>query len=227
METIFRKLRVILLGNAHALLDKVIDEMSVTAIQQNIRDLEAAIEELEENAAKAEGEMNTAITRMTRIQAQVDELNQNIDLILGDGDDSNDHLALPLQARLTGLETDLETAKSEVETYRQTMQAVDKIVSALKAKHQSRLAKLAFFESQDKTSKAKEEAAEAIEMASKLGDGPSVDNIAKRIETRSNIADARLRRAMKDMDTSMGEDVILADAKAKLAARKAALKAKL
>lgn len=226
MATILQKLRTIVLGNAHALLDRIIDETSIPSIKQNIRDLEEAIGELQDEAATAEGSKVTAEHNLTGINSQVDELNKNIDFILGDGDDVNDHLAEPLQARLIGLEKQQKAAAEEVEVYKQTMQAVDQVVSALQAKFQTRLTQLNLLESQDKTSKAKNKAAEAIEMAVKIGDGPSVDNIGERIERESNIADARLRRAMGSVESGLSQDSLLADARARLAARKAQLKSK-
>lgn len=226
MATILQKLRTIVLGNAHALLDRIIDETSIPSIKQNIRDLEEAIGELKGEAATAEGSKVTAEHKLTGINSQVDELNENIDFILGDGDDVNDHLAEPLQVRFIGLEEQQKAAAEEVEVYKQTMQAVDQVVLALEAKLQTRLTQLNLLESQDKTSKAKNKAAKAIEMAVKIGDGPSVDNIGERIERESNIADARLRRAMGSMESGLSQDSLLADARARLAARKAQLKSK-
>ncbi|MFA5986535.1 MAG: hypothetical protein WC819_04295 [Parcubacteria group bacterium] len=227
MMTIFQKLRTITLGAAHALLDKAIDEMSIPALKQNLRDIEAAIKTLDEEAAEAEGSMVTANNRATAITAQVDELNTNIVFILSDGDDSNDHLSEPLQARLTGLEVQQKSALAEVETFKQTMMAVDQVASALKAKQQTRLTQITLLQSQANTAEAKNKAADAIELANKLGGGEisSVDDFQERIETKSNIADARLRRAMGDMQTGLGQDAILADAKAKIAARKAKIAA--
>lgn len=225
--SVFQKIRTITLGAAHALLDRTIDEMSIPALKQNMRDLEASIGTLESEAAEAEGNMVTAKSKLLTVTAQINELNTNIDFILGDGDDANDYLAEPLQARLTGLEVQQTALQSEVEIYSQTMQAVDKVAAALKAKLQTRLSQIALLESQEKTADAKNSAADAIEMASKLGggDGPSVDNIQDRMAQKSNIADARLRRAMGDIQTGLGQDEILIDARAKLAIRKAALKA--
>lgn len=226
MATILQKLRTIIFGNAHALLDKIIDETSIPSLKQNIRDLEEAIRELQDEAATAEGSKVTAEHKLTGISSQVDELNKNIDFILGDSDDANDHLAEPLQARLIGLEKQQSAAAEEVEVYKQTMQAVDQVVSALQVKLQTRLTQLNLLESQDKTSEAKNKAAKAIEMAARLGDGPSVDNIEERIQKESNIADARLRRAMGSVESGLGQDALLAGARERLAIRKAQLKSK-
>lgn len=227
-ESIIQKLRIITLAAAHSLLDKAIDEMSIPALKQNMRDLEAAIKELENDAAEAEGSMVTANNKAVALTAQVKELNTNIDYILGDDDDSNDHLAVPLEARLTGLEVQQKAALEAVETYKATMNAVDQVASALKAKQQTRLSQIAMLESQVKTADAKNAAADAIEMANKYigADGSSVDSIADKIATESNVADARLRRAMGDVQTGLGQDTILLEAQGRLAARKAALKAK-
>ncbi len=223
-QTIFQKLRTITLGAAHSLLDRVIDEMSIPALKQYIRDLEVAIENLKDEAATAEGCMTTANSNLTAIDAQIKELDTTIGFILGDGDNSNDHLAEPLQVRLTALQNNRVTIATEVETYKQTMLSVDQVISALEAKLQVQLAQVTLLESQAKSTAAKTRAAKAIEAAGRFTDGPSVDNLAERVANNSNIADAKLRRAMGDIQTGLGQDTLIADAKAKLAARKAAIK---
>ncbi len=227
VATVMEKLRTIVLGNVHAFLDAAIDASSIPAIKQNIRDMEEAIETLETEAINAEGEMNVAKEKQTTLQAQADELNTNIDLILGDGDETNDSQAVLLEARLTGVKEALDAANEEVATYKETMDSVDKVVNALKAKLEVMMRQLGVLEAQEKTSGAKKKAAEAIQAAIKLtGAQTSIDNVAQRVNKKSHIADAKLRRAMGGMESSLDEDKLLADARAKIEARKAALKNK-
>jgi len=223
-QSVLQKLRTIILGNMHALLDKVIDLNSPAAIRQYIRDLETAIEDLQSEASIAQGSMKTQDDKLTGLDAQIKELNTNIDFILGDGDDTNDHLAEPLQARLIGLEQQRLPLLKEVEGYRQTMEALDQTASSLKAKHEAMMAQLNLIEQQSKATAAKTKAANAIEAAARFTEGPSVDNVAERVTQQANVADARLQRAMGDAQTGLGQDALIAEARARIEVRKTQLK---
>ena len=225
-QSVLQKLRTIILGNMHALLDKVIDLNSPAAIRQYIRDLEAAIEDLQGEAAIAQGNMKTQEDKLTGLEAQIKELDVNIDFILGDGDDSNDHLAEPLQARLIRLEQQKVPLFKEVEGYRQTMEALDQTASSLKAKHEAMMSQLNIIEQQSRCTMAKNNAASAIEAAVRFTEGPSVDNVVERVTQQANIADARFQRAIGDAQTGLGQDAMIVEARTRLAARKAVLKEK-
>src|SRR3989344_5452236 len=105
MASLFEKIRTVVLANAHQLLDAAIDLNSVAAVKQHIRDLEGAIDQMEEAVIEANGNRTTVKRQLNDKRSQIAELNQNIDFIVGDGDESNDHLALPMEARLQGLES--------------------------------------------------------------------------------------------------------------------------
>jgi len=97
MAGIFEKARIAALSAAHSLLDKVVDLNSIGAVKQYVRDLESALEDLEDATAAAAGHVKTVKRDAERLKAQIKELNQNIDFILSDNKPENDHLATPMK----------------------------------------------------------------------------------------------------------------------------------
>ena len=78
----------------------------------------------------------------------------------------------------------------------------------------------------DKATKAKENAVEAIRQAGQIasaGSDVSIDAVADRIQRRADVADARFERVMGEMSGQVEKDVVMAQAQARLEARKARL----
>ena len=78
----------------------------------------------------------------------------------------------------------------------------------------------------DRATKAKENAVQAIRQAGQIasaGSDVSIDAVADRIQRRADVADARFERVMGDMSGQVEKDVVIAQAQARLEARKARL----
>ncbi len=227
MASLFQKGRTVTLGFLHDLLDKVIDVNSPSALRQHIRDLEGAIDSMSDTVAAANATTRGLNRDVVSIQGEMSKLNGEIDLILSDGDDSNDHLALPREARLADLEGQLTDKSGEKVTAEQTASALNQALSNLKTKHASMIAALKKLESLDKSTKAKEQAASALKQAADLaatGSGVSVDSVTARMQQRADVADEKFKQAMGAVQESTGEDVAIIEAKRRLAERKARLK---
>jgi len=226
MTSLLQKIRTAVLANAHDLIDKVIDLNSIGAVKQHIRDLEESIGQMTEAAIQAGGHRRTVERETAQLAAQVAELNTNIDFIITDGDEANDHLALPMEARLAALEEQQAAVEVELTTAVQVSQALDEALSTIKAKHQQMLAQLSRLEAMDRAAKAKEQAAETLEQVGAMdmeGAQASVDDVTARIQRRSDVADERFQRAMAGTAGAAEKDVALAKARARLAERKARL----
>jgi phage shock protein A len=226
MVGLFQKARIAALSSAHALLDKIVDMNSIGAVKQYIRDLESALEDLEDAAATAAGHLRTVQRDSVQLQSQTRELNQNIDFILGDNNPANDHLAKPLEARLIGLEQRLSSKEEEIDSGQKTAQALNEAVSTLRTKYQSMVEQLQRLEAMDRAAKAKEGAVEAMRNVGRItsaGGNVSVDAIADRIQRRSDVADAKFEQAMGEMSDQVEKDVVLAQAEARLEQRKTRL----
>jgi phage shock protein A len=226
MAGLFQKARIAALSAAHALMDKVVDLNSIGAVKQYVRDLENALEDLEDASAAAAGQVRTVQRDADQLRYQIKELNQNIDFILGDGKPENDNLATPLEARLIGLEQRMSTKDEEITTGQKTAQALSEAVSTLRTRYQGMVQQVIRLEAMDKATKAKESAVNAIRQAGQIasaGSDVSIDAVADRIQRRADIADAKFERVMGDMNGQVEKDVVIAQAQARLEARKARL----
>jgi phage shock protein A len=224
MASLFEKARIAALAAAHKLMDKVVDLNSVEAVKQYLRDLENALEDLEDASATAAGHVRTVQRDTEQLQYQVKELNQNIDFILSDNKPENDHLATPLEARLIGLEQRLSTKGEEIATGQKTAQALSEAVSTLRTRYQNMVQQVQRLEAMDRATKAKESAVQAIRQAGQIastGSDVSIDAVADRIQRRADVADARFDRALGEMSGQVEKDLVIAQAQARLEARKA------
>ncbi len=226
MSGIFQKARIAALSTANSLLDKVIDMNSIGAVKQYMRDLEHSLDDLEDAAATATGHLRTVQRDAAQMQSQVTELNRNIDFILTDNNPANDVLAKPLEARLIGLEQRLTNKKEEIDSAQKTSQSLNEAVSNLQTRYQSMVEQMQRLEAMDAAAKAKENAVQAMRNAGRItaaGTTVSVDAVADRIQRRSDVADAKFDQAMGDMNDQVEKDVVMAQAEARLAERKARL----
>jgi len=226
MASLFEKARIAALATAHKLMDKVVDLNSVEAVKQYVRDVENALEDLEDASATAAGHVRSVQRDAEQIRSQTKELNQNIDFILSDNKPENDHLATPLEARLIGLEQRLATKDEEITTGQKTAQALSEAVSTLRTRYQNMVQQIQRLEAMDRATKAKESAVQAIKQAGQIasaGSDVSIDAVADRIQRRADVADARFERALGEMSGQVEKDMVIAQAQARLEARKARL----
>ncbi len=226
MAGLFEKARIAALSAAHKLLDKTIDLNSIEAVKQYARDLEKALEDLQDATAAAAGHVRTVQRDSEQLTYQIKELNQNIDFVLSDNKPENDHLATPLEARLIGLEQRMSGKGEKIAAGEKTAQALAEATSTLRTRYTNMVQQIQRLEAMDRSTKAKESAVKAIRQAGKIastGTDVSVDAVADRIQRRADVADASFERAMGDMTDSVEKDVVIAQAQARLEERKARL----
>ena len=226
MAGLFQKARIAALSAAHSLLDKTIDLNSIGAVKQYVRDLESALEDLEDASAAASGHVRTLQRDYDQMKFQIKELNQNIDFILTDNKPENDSLATPLEARLIGLEQRVASKDEEIATGQATAKALSEATSTLRTRYQNMVQQVQRLEAMDMATKAKENAVRAMREAGRIastGSEVSIDAVADRMQRRSDVADARFEQAMGVMSDEVKKDVVMAQAQARLEERKARL----
>lgn len=226
MAGLFQKARIAALSAAHALMDKLVDLNSVGAVKQYARDLENALEDLEDASAAAAGHVRTVERDVDQIRSQMKELNQNIDFVISDGKPENDYLATPLEARLMGMEQLIRTKDEELATGRKTAQAISEAVTTLRTKYQNMVQQIQRLEAMDMATKAKESAAEAIRQAGQIASTSSdvsIDDVTARMQRKADVVDARFEQALGEMSSQVDNDVVIVQAKARLEQRKARL----
>ena len=127
---------------------------------------------------------------------------------------------------MIGLEQRNSTKDEEIAAGQKTAQALSEAVSTLRTRYQSMVQQVQRLEAMDMATKAKESAVEAIRQAGQIasvGNDVSIDAVADRIQRRADVANARFERVMGDMSGQVEKDVIIAQAQARLEARKARL----
>src|SRR3990172_2878776 len=222
MTTALEKVRTLVLGNLHDLLDATIDLNSMGAIRQHIRDLEAAKEKIADQAAIAKGRVASLQREIADLEIKSKTTDENVDLLLNDTDPTNDHLAEALEARLISYEEALTQKREELVAQSEAANALADATARLTAKHQEMLANLRRLESMEQTSRAKQTAAEAIMQASRAGSvDASVDNVERRMKERSVVSDARFQRALGEMADAVDTGIVEEQAKQRIAARRA------
>lgn len=226
MTSLFGKLRGVVLGNAHSVLDLVIDMNSIAVVKQYIRDLETARTGIATQAAVAKGRVTTITVDITNKSKEVAEAKENIDLLISDDDPTNDTNAVTIQLQVDELELQIETLKGDLETAETLSANMTETLKKIDQKHTEMMGQVRTLEQQEATANASELAASAIETAGKLSNfdsGASVDNLQERIRARKATADARLEQALGDVSGSTENSVALARAKKAIEERKAAL----
>lgn len=221
MSSIGSKVRLISLSNIHDLLNKVIDINSIGALRQIIRDIEAAENKLADEAAIRKGRVARLLRDKEILKVKITTTDENITLVLTDTDATNDHLATPLQVRLDGFNEDLTQIETDIQEETTTGAAFEQATGKLTGKKEEMIRNLKRLEGLERSAKAKEAGAEALAAAGAAARAEmNVDSVQRRLEERSDKANARFQRAMGGIEDSVDQGVKVAQANAAIAARR-------
>ena len=223
MAGVFEKIRLAGLAHIHALLDKDIDWNNVQVVKQTVRDLEASLDELEDGAAESAGYLRTVTREKGDIERRVKVLDAAIDLILGDDDLTNDHLATAKQVELDGVTARLADVALDLEDAKATSRKMEQAVSMLRSKHVSAQQKVQKLESMETSRKAKEHAVKAVKMVAEMtqaGAAVSVDSVIDRMRRQNDVTDEKFDRAFDRASAASGQDMAVVEANAKIEERK-------
>lgn len=204
---LLQKLRLGVLANANALLDRIIDMNSVEAVKEQVRALEDARDQLKRDCATAEGSRRALQREVLRADGAVTATEENIRVILGDGDPSNDHFAAKLAERLVGVTEDRKATATELEAAKTTATALGSALERVELNLAVMRRQISTLDSLERQSRANEQAASAVERASELvatGAEARVDDVASKLERRTEASRVRLEQAMEGTGTDGG-----------------------
>lgn len=228
-QTLMSKIRVGILGSAHTLMNRFLDLTSISSVSQFLRDAETSLRQLRDSVAEERGRSVGAARNVEAQEAKINELNTDIEALLTDEDDSNDHLATTLEAELMGVEENLELNREMLVSTNETVDVLTNTLSALRGKVATMRMQLKKLKALEARSDAKERAVDALDGASgamATGADASIDSIANRIQERADAADAKLAMAQESFEGAVGNDSTMATVAARLARRKQQLAAK-
>ncbi len=226
MENLGQKARVLSLAWLHQITDAAIDAHSIPVVQQYIRDLEKAMSDLREAQATNNGAIAGLNRRISQLQQQRATLNTQADALLQLNPPRED-LAATVEQRLQVVEGDLTPLNNELEKVRAIQGQYEQAMNALEAKHSTMIRQLQSLQSLDASANAEDRAAQALHSVnSALGSTNSIDNIAGRIQGRSDVAHARLQQelnAATPPEDPVAEALAQSEMQQRIAARKARL----
>lgn len=224
-QSIFAKLRVITLGNLHTFLDSINGLNSIGEYEQYIRDTEAARNQLDDQAAASRGRKQFLEQQIATAEARCEAADQQIDILLGDDDPSNDHLATPLQIQYDAAMQQIATAKTELTSIQATVSQYDQAVQRLDVRLTEAKAKIETLRSMEHATKAKEKAVKALDGID-FGSAPDTTGVESKMMERASVADNALNRSLNQVTAAIGGTTTAeAAAAAGIAARRAKLAA--
>lgn len=227
MASLYDKVSALFMGNLHALVDKAIDMNSIPVVKQHIRQLENARNDIASQTAIQTGRVNSLRSEIGRIEQELKVANDNIDLLLGDSDPTNDARAVTIQLRVNGLKQKIAGRTEDLKVAEQTATAMNQALKKIKDRHKTMVDQIASLESLERQAAAKESAAKALKQVGGLantGDGVSIDNVEQRLRDRSAAADAILNQQLDSIAENSDETEELARAKRDIEDRRNALK---
>jgi phage shock protein A len=192
-QTIWQKLSLVVRGNIHEALNKVVDLNSPSAVAQNIRDLEAYIERIEEALTKTEGDRNDLRRQLNLLQTQMEKNTGYARAILEDNDPSNDHLAKQLVQRNVQLKPRAAALEKQIAEMTEVTTALADTISKLNSKHEMLVTRLNELQTTNYATSAKMGAANALRDAQRFLGEDSIDNIEGRAQRQAAQADAALK----------------------------------
>jgi phage shock protein A len=219
--SVIGKIRLIALGNVHALLNAVIDLNDPAIIEQHLRDLKSARDDLQNDTAAAHGNVVVLKQDIADLVTKIGRKSSDIDALLGDTTVDNHDAAVKVQGEILLLQ-DAQTAKQgELDTAVQVEESMNQALTALGHKVDELNSRLDTLKSMAASAAAKNSAANALTAAHQLAGsdvGSSVDSLEHRIRLNSATADERLKTALGQA-TGTEDSVLNARAKEALALR--------
>lgn len=199
--TILQKLRTVVLGNVHDLLDKAIDLNSPSALRQYVRDLEDALDKLKAEAVSQAGLVRT----LTREQGDLTQKITTSKNLAAKYLESNPALARAKASDAITAQNELNNVSQQLVQQVEVSKKMDAAAAQLDSKHTDMLNKVRSLEHMDSVTKAQEQATSALKSAGKLISGGadiSIDDLESKMRARNDIAAEGFDRAMGSVQTT-------------------------
>jgi phage shock protein A len=223
MENLGQKARVFSLAWLHQIADAAIDTHSIPVVQQYIRDLEQAIYQLREAQAANDGAIAGLNRQISQLHQQQATLNTQADALLQLNPPRED-LAATVEQRLQAVEGNLTPLNNQLEQAQAIHAQYEQAMSALEAKHTTMMRQLQTLQSMDASASAEERAAHAMHAVNNaLGGTSSIDDITGRIQSRADVAHARLEQELggiKPQSDPVADVLAQSEMQQRLAARR-------
>jgi len=206
---LFSKVRTIALGNAHDILDRVIDANSPSALRQYVRDLETAIAELQTEAASQDAYLRTMTREESDLDSKIALAKSTVAQLLKSTDPSAPGLARNKAQVIVTDQKTLDGMVASMANQKKTVESTNSALAQLKTKHDVVVSRVHELERLDRITKAKEHTAAAIKNAgSILGsvDSAGIDDVQQKMLRRNDMANSKFDAAMGSIATAPEEN---------------------
>lgn len=209
-------------------LNEIVNEKCSTpqAYAMSIRRLEDAINKFGDAKIKAKASRNIIESEVIGFKVANSKNNAKIDVILGDGDPTNDYLAEDLQIAVLKNDEEIANRMESLDEADKIVKEMEDALKVMEAKRVEMIKDLRNLERKAASTEAKNDASKAIKDAmGTYGKIDSIDSIKSKVERNAEEANIRFTEATSGVKaTSNADDEILRiQAKAALDARRKAL----
>jgi phage shock protein A len=198
MSGLLQKTSDLVLGNLHSLLDAAIDLNSIPVCEQQIRRLNDKCADVRRSASAARADVAMAQSALAGLEHQIEENTANAQLLLDDGDPSNDGDAQTLMEQVVTLTEQLDEKKADLEQAQKVCTGLETASKRLSAKATELTANVNKLKSAERRAKSNAGAASALRDAGEMlsSGGPNLDNVAARIARKDAVASQELTDAL-------------------------------
>jgi phage shock protein A len=210
--SIFAKARLVTLGSINDLLDKVIDLNSPSAVRQQVRDIEDAINRLSTDAAVESGSLRTQTREKSELESKIATDKATITKLEASTDPNAAAITRAKKQLVITEVGNLNSLTDQITNQTKEVSDLNSTVQLLNAKHDQLVARVRFLENLDRDTKSKEHADSAIKnvgfVLNSINNG-SIDNLQQRMQARNDVANAKFEQSMGTLTANQdtGEDV--------------------
>ena len=222
MANLIEKVRTLISANLHAMVDSALKANSLAVFDQYVREVEDNLENLEDAVTTVGGEVKTLRRKKADLGKQAGDLDNNIDLFLGEG---KEDLALAAQSKLNSVNRLMQNYEEMLERQETEFQSLKDAKLKLEAKLTTVKQEREELQALLDLARSKEVTARAIQSLDDLmGSGDDdVARIAEGIRARLDKASARSEMLAGSLEAQMDAVLERNTLEAQLAERKARL----
>ena len=204
-ESFMSKLHTLVMAHAHQAVDEAIDMDSIPVLTQKVREFEQNIDTTKHLAAVAAANITTLNTQQDALQKLIDDGKARAKAWKDKGDAISLGYAKDEVTKVIAHQAELVALQAQIDVAKKNSTALDSAKDKMVAQHQEVFSRLQILKSKsasaDAITKANANLKQIKNFSSNGIDGQSVDNIAQRIEARSDVANEEFNRTIADLSS--------------------------
>jgi phage shock protein A len=199
MSTLFAKISLLTRAHANEIVEKVIDEDSIPVVTQTIRDLEANLAAMKHQAAVFAANTTTTTNQQNGLLAEIDHDKLKAKAFKDAG---NVDAAKTVVSAILNKQAEADALTPQIATSKAASEHMDASVAQVQARHDQLVRQLRSLQTQDRSATtmagATKSMKQAEDLVANLDQNQSVDNLAGRIQAKSDVANEEFNRTVAE-----------------------------